>query len=87
MALQVTASIYAVGENSIGTSAGTPMSFPTQGIRLEPANLTLTSVQDRTFNGVLVQTCIQLLPTGLNTNERRYYSAAALATIASAANA
>lgn len=85
MALQVTASIYGVNTTAIGTSAGTPMTFPTQGLRLEPASLTLGD--NNTFNGVTVATCIQLLPTGLNTNERRYYSAAALATIATACNA
>ena len=85
MALQLSASIYGVGVNAIGTAQGVTMSFPTQGIRIEPASLSLGS--NTSFNGVTVQSCIQLLPTGLNVNEKRYYSATAVGTLVSAANA
>lgn len=85
MASQLSASIYGVGVNAIGTAQGVTMSFPTSGIRIEPASLTLSSDQDE-FNGVTVVSCIQVLPTGLNTNERRYYSATAVATLVTAAN-
>lgn len=85
MALQLSASIYGIGDNAVGTAQGVTMSFPTQGIRIEPANLSLGT--NTSFNGVTVASCIQVLPTGLNTNERRYYSAATVGTLVSAANA
>lgn len=85
MALQLSASIYGVNTSAVGTAQGLTMSFPTQGLRIEPASLTLASGSN-TFNGVTVLSCIQLLPTGLNTNERRYYSATAVATLVTAAN-
>lgn len=84
MALQLAASIYQVGDYPIGTDQGVSMSFPTQGIRLEPASLTLGT--NLTVNTRTMATCIQLLPSGLNTNEKRYYTSTALATLVSAAN-
>lgn len=85
MANQLSASIYAVGTNAIGTAQGVTMSFPTQGIRIEPANLSLGT--NLTFNGETMASCIQLLPTGLNVNEKRFYSSTAVATLVTAANA
>ncbi len=92
MALQLTASIYGVGSAGgllpVGTAQGTTMGFPTQGIRIEPASQTLTSTEQRTaFQGVEVVSCIQVLPTGLNTNAKRYYSTTAVGTLITAANA
>lgn len=86
MAQQFAASIYGIGPNEIGTNNGTTMSFPSQGVRIEPASLSLAS-NNLTFNGVTMVSCIQLLPTGLNVNEKRYYSATAVATLVTAANA
>lgn len=85
MALQLSASIYGIGAHAIGTAQGTTMSFPTQGIRIEPASL--SGGTGLTFNGVTMVSCIQVLPTGLNTNERRYYSPTPVATLVTAANA
>ena len=87
MAQQFSASIYAIGVAKVGTAQGVTMSFPSQGVRIEPASLSLQTAEDRSFNGVSVISCIQVLPQGLNVNERRYYSATAIATLVTAANA
>ena len=85
MALQLSASIYGINTAAVGTAQGLTLSFPTQGIRIEPASLTLAAGFQQ-FNGVTVQSCIQVLPTGLNTNERRFYSASAVSALVTAAN-
>ena len=92
MANQFSASIYAKGANggsvlAVGTSAGTPMAFPSQGVLIQPASQYLTSTADRTFNGVEVQSCIIVPPSGLNVGAQKFYSAATVATLVTAANA
>lgn len=81
MAQQLIASIYGINGNAIGTSAGQPQGFPTQGIRIYPVP------SAKTFNGVTMVSVIEVLPTGLNQQGNKHYTAAATATLITAANA
>ena len=87
MALQLTASIYRIGQNDLKNSsggaqtAGQTFGFPTQGIRIEAITGTVAA------NGVTMATVIKLLPTGLNQLTKDYYTPTATATVITAANA
>lgn len=81
MANQLIASIYSINDKSTGTSAGTPWGFPTQGIVIRPAN------PGSTFNGVTINSIIQMLPAGTKVAQDQYGSAATVATLITASNA
>ena len=80
MALQLLASIYGFGSHSVGTAQGQLYSFPTQGILIRPAPASSS------FNGVTVNSIIEVLPTGLNQPSKSYYAAATVSTLNTAAN-
>lgn len=80
MANQVLVSIYGINGNAIGTSAGKPHGFPSQGIVVEPAN-------GEVFNGVTMASVIKTLPDAAYRQTDKYYSAASVSTIVTAANA
>lgn len=81
MALQLTASIYGQDGNDWNRVAGLTKSFPTQGISIEALSPAVS------YSGVACNTIISLLPTGLVTNPKKYYTPTATATVITAANA
>lgn len=72
MAVAILASIYGVNANAFGTAQGRLVSFPANGILVRPA--TTDSTFNGTFNGVTMQSVIQLLPSGTVVNQPQYYS-------------
>ena len=90
MAQVVSVSIYGFGDASgegraVSSAYGVTMGFPVQGIRVEPV-VGISGSDAVTFNNVTMNSVIQLLPSGLNQKEKRYYSPTAVATIITAAN-
>jgi len=82
MAVQLAASIYGANSNDWGTPQGTLMSFPTQNIVIRQIDGGPT-----TYSGVTCVSQIQLLPTAPSTIQPVYYSAVAVGTLVTAANA
>lgn len=86
MAQHFLASIYAVqpplgSYTYVGTNEGVTNSFPVEGTRFFEAKAGTTA------NGVTMNSIIELLPTGLNVHSFKYWSAATVATLNTAANA
>lgn len=82
MAQVLSASIYGLNGNSIGTAQGQTIGFPTQGILIRP-----NTALGTTFNGVTCPTIIQMLPAGTRVAQDQYFCVTALATVITAANA
>lgn len=80
MAQVVSVSIYGVNSNAVGTSAGRTYGFSVAGIVVEPA-------AGEVFNGVTMNSVIKALPDSAYRQADKYYSAATVSTIVSAANA
>ena len=81
MAQIFAASIYGVNSNARGTAQGVVMGFPSQNVTIQPAP------SGTTFNGVTVNSVIQLIPGGTVVNQKQYFAAATVATLITAANA
>jgi hypothetical protein len=87
MALQFVASIYRINQYDLNSAPnipatmGVPNSFPSQGVRSYP--ITTAAV---TANGVVMNSIIALLPTGLNEPEEKFYTDRTVAQIATLAN-
>lgn len=91
MAQIVSVSIYGFGDASgegraLSSVVGVAMGFPVQGIRVEPV-VGINGSDTLEFHGITMQSVIQLLPSGLNQKEKRYYSPTAVSAVISAANA
>jgi hypothetical protein len=80
MAQILSASIYGLNGQSIGTAQGQTLGFPTQGILIRP------NTSSATYNGVTCPTIIQLLPAGTKVAQDQYFCVTALATVITAAN-
>lgn len=85
MAVQISTSIYGVNTNSQGTAQGKTMGFPASGVIIRP--VTTNSSFNGVFNGVTVQSVIQLLSHGTVVNEPLYYSSETVAQLITKANA
>jgi hypothetical protein len=72
MAVAILASIYGLNTNAFGTAQGRLVSFPANGILVRP--VTTDSGFNGVFNGVTMNSVIQLLPTGTVVNQPQYYS-------------
>ncbi len=78
MANQLSASIYGINGQSVGTDRGVTMGFPSQGVVIRPAP------SGTVFNGVTMVTVIQLLPTATKVTQDQYYTPTATATVITA---
>jgi hypothetical protein len=85
MAQLFVAPIYGINANSYGTAQGRGIAFPSQGVVVRP--VVLDDSFDGTFNGVTVNSVIQLLPSGLSLSQPQYYSNKTVSEIATLANA
>jgi len=65
-------SIYGVNANAAGTAQGRLMSFPSTGVIVRP--VITDSSFNGTFNGVTMNSIIQLLPSGTVVNQPQYYT-------------
>lgn len=81
MAQIFAASIYGRNSNPFGGVQGKIVGFPSASVWITPAPAGLT------FNGVTVNSVIQLIPGGTVVNQPSFYSSATVATLISAANA
>ena len=85
MAQILSASIYGFdnGYNSYDWNAnmGVTRGFPTQGITIEQLR------QPTTYSGVVCNSIITVLATGLEVNSTKYYTPTAVGTLITAANA
>lgn len=77
----LSASIYGLNGQSMGTAQGTTLGFPVQGILIRPAPPATV------FNGVTCLTIIQMLPAGTKVAQDQYACVTATATVISSANA
>jgi hypothetical protein len=80
MAQLISVSTYGLNGYDSGGTKGFLKGFPVQQILLEQINPT-------TFSGVVCNSTVTLLPTGLNQQGKKYYTPTALATLITAANA
>lgn len=80
MAQVISVSVYGVNGNAIGTSAGLTHGFSVAGIVIEPAS-------GDTFNGVTMNSVIKALPDSAYRQADKYYSAATVSSLITAANA
>lgn len=85
MAQQLQASIYGMdnGYNSYDWNKpmGVLRGFPTQGITMEQLS------QPTTYSGVVCNSIITVLASGLNVHGEKYYTPTAIATLITSANA
>ena len=79
--------IYGVNSNASGTAQGRTMGFPSQHVLIRPA--IVDSTFTGTFNGVTVNSVIQLLPSGgaAVNNQPQFYSAETVSALQTKANA
>ncbi|MBK7883550.1 MAG: hypothetical protein IPJ81_06925 [Chitinophagaceae bacterium] len=80
MAQIITVSTYATGPYDSGSAMGFSKGFPVQNIFPE-------QITPETRSGVVCNATITLLPTGLNVNGKKFYTAMTLAQIITASNA
>lgn len=81
MALQLSASIYGSDGYDWNRPMGVTRGFPTQGITIEAISPAVS------YSGVVCNTMISVLPTGLQVNGHKFYTPTATATVITAANA
>lgn len=74
-------SIYGINRDATGTNNGSTMGFPSQHVLIRPVPTATT------FNGVTVNSIIQLLPSGTKVGQDQYYSDRTVAQAITLANA
>lgn len=79
------ASVYGVNHNAIGTAQGRLMAFPSTGVIVRP--VTTDSNFDGTFNGVTMNSIIQLLPGGTQVSQPQYFTPKTVTEIQTLTNA
>jgi hypothetical protein len=82
MAQILNASIYGAGSYDLNSTQGFTKGFPVQGIFIESI-----AEAPQVFSGKSCVSKITLLPTGLQTNGKEYFSTTAAATLITNANA
>jgi len=72
-------SVYGVNQNQVGTEMGTTMSFPSTQVLVRPA--TAVTGFNGTFNGVTMNSVVQLLSNGTVVNQPQYYTPKTVAEV------
>lgn len=80
MAQTLSASIYGINNNDLGSTQGKTYGLPVGDLVIAPA------ITPKTFSGVECATIIQVQASGLNVNPTSYYTPTAVATLITAAN-
>lgn len=85
MSVSFLASIYGVNQNAYGTAQGRIIDFPSASVIVRP--VVTDSGFDGTFNGVTMNSVIQLIPSGTVVNQPQYFSPKTVSEISTLRNA